>query len=154
MERCISVRVLFAKLLIAVLVLLSSASCWAEATVVLVTGKDSPVQQLSSLDIRKAYLGILIRIDDKTVHPVRRRDDEHLNEIFLQSVIAMSERSYERRLLSLVLRRGTPRPFIAGDYEALVKELTRRPIAIGYMWKRDAEADDRVRIIKVLWRET
>lgn len=154
MERRFSVRLHFAKLLTAALVMLSSASCWGDAAVVLVTSKDSPLQQLGSLDIRKAYLGILIKRKETTVHPVRRRDDEHLNQIFLQSVIAMSERSYERRLLSLVLRRGTPRPFVARDYEALVQELTGRPIAIGYMWKREAEADDRVRIIKVLWQET
>jgi hypothetical protein len=143
-----------AKLLIAVLMILSAESSWAEASVVLVTGKDSPVEQLSSLDIRKAYLGILVRMEDITVHPVRRRDDERLNQIFLQSVIAMSQRSYERRLLSLVLRFGTPRPVIVSDHDALVQELTSRPIAIGYMWKSDAEADDRVRIIKVLWQET
>jgi hypothetical protein len=143
-----------AKLLIAVLVMLSAESSWAEASVVLVTGKDSPVEQLSSLDIRKAYLGILVRMEDITVHAVRRRDDERLNQIFLQSVIAMSQKSYERRLLSLVLRFGTPRPVIVSDHDALVQELASRPIAIGYMWKRDAEADDRVRIIKVLWQET
>ena len=147
-------RVQLAKLLIAVLITLSAESSWAEASVVLVTGKDSPVEQLSSLDIRKAYLGILVRMEDITVHPIRRRDDERLNQIFLQSVIAMSQKSYERRLLSLVLRFGTPRPVIVSDHEALVQELASRPIAIGYMWKRDAEADDRVRIIKVLWQET
>ena len=147
-------RVKFAKFLIPVLLMLSAESSWAEAVVVLVTAKDSPVEQLSSLDIRKAYLGISVRMDDMTVHPVRRRDDERLNQIFMQSVIAMSQRSYERRLLSLVLRFGTPRPVIVSDHDALVQELMSRPIAIGYMWKRDAEDDDRVRIIKVLWQET
>lgn len=154
MERRISVRVQLAKFLILVLIMLSAESSWAEATVVLVTGKGSPIEHISSLDIRKAYLGILVKIDEKTVHPVRRRDDKHLNQIFLQSVIAMSQRSYERRLLSLLLRLGTPRPVMVNDNDALVQMLTSRPIAIGYMWKSDAEADDRVRIIKVLWQET
>jgi len=129
-------------------------SSWADAAVVLVTYKDSPIREISSLDIRKVYLGIAVTVDGNTIRALRRRDDERLNQIFLQSVVAMSKRSYERRLLSLALKFGTPRPEEVDDSDELLDSLVRIPSSIAYMWKSDAEADSRIRIIGVLWQET
>jgi hypothetical protein len=154
MERCISVRVRVLQSLIFVILTCVSLTSWADVAVVLVTDKDSPIQRISSLDIRKAYLGIPVSVDGNTVRALRRRDDERLNQIFLQSVVAMSERSYERRLLSLMLKFGTPRPDVVGDSDELLELLARFPSSIAYMWKSDAEKDPRVRIIGVLWQET
>jgi hypothetical protein len=154
MERCISVRVRVLQSLIFVILTCVSLTSWADVAVVLVTDKDSPIQRISSLDIRKAYLGIPVSVDGNTVRALRRRDDERLNQIFLQSVVAMSERSYERRLLSLMLKFGTPRPDVVGDSDELLDLLARFPSSIAYMWKSDAEKDPRVRIIGVLWQET
>ena len=106
----------------------------ADVAVVLVTGNDSPIQNISSLDIRKAYLGISVTIDGNTIRALRRRDDDRLNQIFLQSVIAMSERSYERRLLSLMLKFGTPRPAEVDDSDELLESLVEIPSSIAYMW--------------------
>jgi hypothetical protein len=126
----------------------------ADVAVVLVTSRDSPIQSISSLDIRKVYLGISVTTDGNTIRALRRRDDERLNQIFLQSVIAMSERSYERRLVSLMLKFGTPRPVEVDSSDELLESLVTIPSSIAYMWKSDAEADSRVRIIGVLWQET
>ena len=154
MERGISVRVRVLQLLTLIALTFVAQASWADVAVVLVTHKDSPIQGISSLDIRKAYLGISVTVDRNTIRALRRRDDERLNQIFLQSVIAMSERSYERRLLSLVLKFGTPRPEEVDDSDELLESLVRIPSSIAYMWKDDAEADSRVRIIGVLWQET
>jgi hypothetical protein len=141
------------------LLLITAMAMWgdaalAESAVVLVTSGDSPIQSMSSLEVRKAYMGVAVTVDGLSVRAVRRRDDDRLNKIFLQSVIAMSERSYERRLLSLVLRFGVPRPAEVDDQEELLDLLERIPSSISYMWKSDAEADPSVRIIRILWQET
>jgi len=154
MECCISVRVRISQLLTLTALTLVAQASLAEVAVVLVTYKDSPIQSISSLDIRKVYLGISVTVDGNTIRALRRRDDERLNRIFLQSVIAMSERSYERRLLSLMLKFGTPRPAEVDDSDELLESLATIPSSIAYMWKSDAEADSRVRIIGVLWQET
>jgi len=125
----------------------------AEEAVVLVVGIDTTIEEISLLDIRKAYLGISVSLGGGTVRPLRRDDDERLNNIFMQSVIAMSERSYERRLLSLMLRFGTPRPEEIDNRDQLIRRLAERPFSIAYMWKSEAEADARVKVIKVLWQE-
>jgi len=153
MECGISMRVCVSQSLIIIALTFIAQTSWADVAVVLVTHKDSPIQGISSLDIRKVYLGISVTVDGNTIRALRRRDDERLNQIFLQSVMAMSERSYERRLLSLVLKFGTPRPEEVGDSDELLESLVRIPSSIAYMWKSDAEADSRVRIIEVLWQE-
>ena len=138
--------------LVAALTMLMSTSR-ADDAVVLVTGVESPVSDISSLDMRKAYLGISVAVEGNTLRPFRRRQDERLNLIFLQSVIAMSQKSYERRLLSMMLRFGTPRPVEVDSHEELVERLVRNRYGIGYMWKADADADARVKVIRVLWQE-
>jgi hypothetical protein len=153
MERCISVRVRVSQLLILVALTFVAQMSWADA-VVLVTDKDGPIQSISSLNIRKAYLGIPVTVDGNLIRALRRSDDERLNQIFLQSVIAMSARSYERRLLSLMIKFGTPRPDVVDDNDGLSESLGRFPASIAYMWKSDAEKEPRVRIIGVLWQET
>lgn len=142
-----------AKLAVSVVLAFVAEISTAEDVVVLVAGSDSRIEDISLLDIRKAYLGISVLLDAGTVRPVRRNDDERLNMIFLQSVIAMSEKSYERRLLSLMLKFGTPRPEEVDGRDRLLRRLERSPTAIAYMWQREAEADARVKIIRVLWQE-
>jgi len=152
-ERRIPVRHRTAQWMFLAVLMLSMTALRAEDTVVLVTSSDGPIADLSSLDIRKAYLGISVTIAGSTVRPLRQQDDDRLNLIFLQSVIAMSQRSYERRLLSMMIKYGTPRPAEVDDREELIETLARNPYAIGYMWKSDAESDSRIRTIKVLWQE-
>jgi len=152
MERGISVRLGVSKILPLVALTFLAHSTLADV-VVLVTDKDSPIRKISSLDIRKAYLGISVSIDGMPIRALGRRDDQRLNQIFLQSVMAMSERSYERRQLSLMLKFATPRPQQADDSEELLELLARYPSSIAYMWISDAENDSRVRIISVLWKE-
>jgi len=153
MERCVSVRQRVLKLLFFIIAMMSTQAAVAELAVVLVTDSESPIREMSSLEIRKAYMGVSVSVSDQSVRALRRRDDDRLNKIFLQSVIAMSQRSYERRLLSLVLRFGTPRPIEVRSPQELSELLERIPASVSYMWKSDAEADPNVRIIKVLWQE-
>ena len=154
MECCIYVRIRISQLLILITLTFVAQKSLADVAVVLVTYKDSPIQSISSLDIRKVYLGISVTIDCSTIRALRRRDDERLNQIFLQTVLAMSERSYERRLVSLMLKFGTPRPAEVDGSDELLEALVTIPSSITYMWKSDAEADSRARIIGVLWQET
>ena len=147
------VRKLGPQLLLGLAMMLSMTAAWADDTMVLVTSSESPITDISSLDIRKAYLGISVRIAGSTVRPIRQQEDDRLNLIFLQSVIAMSQKSYERRLLSMMLKFGTPRPGEADNREALIETLQGNPYAIGYMWKSGAESDPRIKTVKVLWQK-
>ena len=125
----------------------------AEPEVVLVTGRDSTIGVMRTMDLRKLYLGMKVEINGKPLKGHMRRDDERLEDIFLQSVLAMSRRSFERRALLSAMKYGAPRPENTYGAEALAEALLSSPESIGYMWRAEAEADPRVRIVQVLWRE-
>jgi len=153
MEYCIPLRKRVVQFVAIVAMALSVTASWADDAVVLVTHTDSPIADLSSLDIRKAYLGISVTIGRHTIRPLRLSEDERLNNIFLQTVIAMSQKTYERRLLSMMLKFGTPRPVEVDNRDEQLEQLALNPYAIAYMWRSDAETNSRVKTIKVLWQE-
>ncbi len=121
--------------------------------VVLVAGENSPIENLSPLELRKAYFGIVIRYDNQIIRPFRNLSDSQLNRIFLQSVVAMSERSYKRRLFSLTLKSGRPRPEDFTDQDDLVRALREYPHRISYMWISDPERSIGIKVIKLIWQE-
>jgi len=142
-----------ARLLVLVSLALMAQVSSAERAVVLITDKDSPIEDIITLDVRKAYLGVAVTVNGRTLRPLRLRDDDRLNQIFLQAVIAMSRKSYERRLLSLALKHGRPRPTEFSSRDELFRSIEENQFSIGYVWKSDAESDARIKIIKVLWQE-
>lgn len=138
--------------LIAVLVLFAQAS-QAEDEVVLVVAKDSTLGVMPTLVLRKVYMGMKVQVDGIDLKGHMRRDDGRLEDIFLQSVLAMSRRSFERRALLSAIKYGAPRPESVNGASALAETLLASPGSVGYMWREEAEADSRVRIVQVLWRE-
>ena len=124
----------------------------AERTVVLITGESCPVNEISTLDIRKAYLSVSVSIDGHTIRPFRLGGDEMLSQIFYQSIVAMSQKSYERRALSMALKFGTPRPAVFDDVDTAVDAVRRLRCSVLYLWKEDADSLEGVRIIKLLWQ--
>jgi len=124
----------------------------AERRVVLITGESCPVQEISTLDIRKAYLSVVVSVDGNTIRPFRLSGDEMLSQIFYQSIVAMSKKSYERRSLSMTLKFGTPRPAVFEDVDSAADAVRRLRCSVLYLWKEDADSLEGVRIIKLLWQ--
>ena len=125
----------------------------AERQVVLVTSATSPLHDVDSLELRKIYLGFPVKRDGHTVSGLRNSGDEDLNRIFLQAVVAMSEKSYLRRLLSLPLRQGIPRPSEYDSLEHLLDALSSDPYSVTYMWKEAAARSADVKTLRVLWQQ-
>ncbi|NOR41822.1 MAG: hypothetical protein GQ572_00690 [Gammaproteobacteria bacterium] len=125
----------------------------ADRQVVLVAASTSPLHNLDSLELRKIYLGFIVKRDGEIVKGLRYTEDETLNSIFLQTVVAMSEKSYMRRLLSLTIRQGIPRPAEYNKFEDLQDALLTKPYSVSYMWKDDAVRSSNVKILRVLWQQ-
>ena len=123
----------------------------AQQQVVLVTSSASTLNDLDSLQLRKIYLGFEITHAGTTIKALRNNTDGQLDQIFLQTVVAMSERAYTRRQLSLTLRQGTPRVAEFDNLEKLFGALGRNPNSVTYMWRADAERRQDIKILRVLW---
>lgn len=140
--------------LIALVILMSmlTGPAHAERSVVLVTHDDCAMQSISMLDIRKAYFGITTSYQGQLVRAFRLTNDDELSRVFFQTVVAMSEKSYERRLLSMMLKYGTPRPQEFQDAGALVAALRRSGCGIATMWLADATEHEGLRRLRLLWQ--
>ncbi len=134
-------------------ILLSMDVAGGERQVVLVAASKSPLHDLNSLELRKIYLGFTVKRDGENVEGLRYTEDKNLNRIFLQTVVAMSEKSYKNRLLSLNLRQGTPPPSKYDNSEDLLTALSTKPFSVSYMWKDDAVKSSTLKILRVLWKQ-
>jgi hypothetical protein len=125
----------------------------ADRTVLLVTSRACQMTSISTLDIRKAYLGIRVSYEDEAVRAFRLTSDARLNQIFLQAVVAMSEQTYERRLVSQLIKYGRPRPQEFESITDLVTAINNAPCSVSYLWKIDLDAQVSLKALKVIWQE-
>ncbi len=125
----------------------------AEHVMVLIVGSASPVQHLNVIDVRKLFLGFTVISDGLQLRALDNRSDDGLRQAFLQNVIAMSELSYERRLLSITLQQGARRPEVFGATKDLLNAVAADPRAVSVAWAADVAKDHRIRVLRVLWRD-
>lgn len=137
---------------LAVALLALSGIAEAEKQLVLVTAVDCPAVEISMLDVRKAYLGMGVELHGHPVRAFRLLGDEQSERVFFQNVMAMSQITYERRMLSLMLKYGTPRPREFKSTDALAEALRQRMCGIGYMWRERAISYSSLKVIRVLWQ--
>jgi hypothetical protein len=153
MECRFSMTALRGCLVCLVCIVLHAGNVAAEHEVVLVVAATSPLNELGSLELRKIYLGFPVRREGEIIKGLRNTTDKSIDRIFLQTVVAMSERSYVRRLLTLTMQRGTPRPREYQNLADLQAALVSDPNSISYIWQEDAVRMPDVKILKVLWQE-
>jgi hypothetical protein len=132
--------------------LLSPAFAGGES-VVLVVRADSNVTDLDSLAVRKLFLGLPVIVKGNTLHALRNRSDERLDEVFLQQIVGMTESAYDRQVLIGLNRQGWIRPPDVSSPERVLQSLYDDPTAVSFMWSRDVAKNPRVRIIRVLWSD-
>lgn len=137
------------------LLLLSGTSLPAdephEATLVLVSGAGLGDSQLTPNQLRRIFLGMPVSANGKAISALRNTSDPLLNEIFLQKVVYMSERRYQRLLVSKTFRTGQIRPPNFKSHDNLVQALKTVPDSVSVMWERDAKNHTDLHVIQVLW---
>lgn len=125
----------------------------AERTMVLIVSAASPVQHLDIIDVRKLFLGLTVMGNDRPLRAIDNRSDDKLHQAFLQNVIAMPERSYEMRLLSITLQQGARRPEVFQATPDLLNAVAADPRAVSVAWATDVAKDHRIKVLRVLWRD-
>jgi hypothetical protein len=152
MERCVSVSRLRLNTVILLLFLGVQVPVVADHRMVLVTRADSPIKSISTLDLRKLYLGFSVTSSSgQVIEPLFNRTHPHLPELFVQDVMGMSSRSYDRRLLGTTLQTGRRRPQSFDDLDALFERLDANEYAVTFAWSEDVAGRDDIRVLRVLW---
>ena len=136
------------------LALLLIAPLRAEAReVVLVVNVASPVAHLDSIEIRKLFLGLPVLSGTHLLHPLRNDSDAQIDQVFLQEIVAMSRSAYDRRMLSLVLRFGRPRPPVLQSEKQVLESLYADPYAVSYLWLDEVANNPRIRVLRPVWTD-
>lgn len=125
----------------------------ATQSVVLVVRADSSITDLDSVTVRKLFLGVPVLNNGSLLHPLRNRSEAQLDEVFLQQIVAMSQLSYDRQILTGVNRQGWLPPVEVRTSERLLDMLNADPNAVTFMWLREIAHNPKVRVIRVLWSE-
>jgi hypothetical protein len=153
MECRLSMRLRSIFVLIASVLATSQHANAADSVVLLVTSIECQMTTISSLDVRKAYLGVRVVYENSPIRAIRLTSDDRLNQIFLQAVVAMSEETYERRLVSQLLKFGRPRPPEFDSIEDLVVALSDTPCSVAYMWNTDFDTQTGLKALKTIWEQ-
>jgi len=121
---------------------------------VLVSSVNANYEPLSSFEVRKIFLGYPIKRGNASINAIRNKIDEDSYQIFLQKVIHLSARNYERRIMSKTFRTGTPAVGEIETLSALKDKLHRNEFNVSVMWLEDAQLDSSIKVIQRLWKET
>jgi hypothetical protein len=155
MERGFSMKVRLLRAAVALLWLLSLSAFVPGAQqreLVLVTADSSEVPALTASEVRRLFLGVVVEKGDRRLVPIQNLSEPLLHEVFLQKVVFMSSRSYERHLLAQMFRSGGHRPARYAETGALVAALQRQPGAVTYMWSSSAKQTPGIKVVQELWR--
>ncbi|MEO5573194.1 MAG: hypothetical protein ABIR48_01730 [Gammaproteobacteria bacterium] len=118
---------------------------------VLVSSAKANLPVLSPGEVRRLFLGKALVKNGVRIEGLRNGTDELLQEVFLQKVVFMSIRAYERQLLSNVFRAGGERPTQYNDQEQLLSALQEKSGALTYMWEHAAQTTPGIKVVGELW---
>lgn len=120
-------------------------------TLVLVAHKSLSEPPFTSLELRKLFLGAAISRNTKFT-PLINGSTPLVKEIFVQSVMAMSPRNFERQLLrSSFSRSRLPAKEIIKQ-NLLWPALTHSPAALSFSWQKDLPPAGDFQIVQILWQ--
>jgi hypothetical protein len=151
-ERGISVNKLAATAVL-LMMLTAMSPAFAEEQLVLIVSSDSKVEQLDSLEVRKLFLGLTVTHEGNRLRPILNEADARVKEVFLQNIVALSDITYDRRLLQLALQQGRTQPTVYKHTTELLRAIAADPSAVSYAWSKDVARDPHIKILRILWHD-
>ena len=120
---------------------------------VLVSSTEASYKPLSSFEVRKIFLGYTIKRNNTPLIAIRNKSNKQSYQIFLQKVIHMSARNYERRLMSKTFRTGIPSVSSIDTLPELTNKLLSNKFILSVMWLKDVEVNNNLKVVQVVWAE-
>jgi hypothetical protein len=137
-----------------VISLSASVASLAEAReLVLVSSISSDYTPLTRHEVRKVFLGYPVKKDNKEIYAIRNISDNKTYEIFLQKLIGLSAKGYERRLLLNTFHSGSPRVSSEDSLQELVTILHDDKAIVTFMWLDEVESLSEIKVIQTLWED-
>jgi len=135
-------------LILIICLALSPILASANDKLAIVTNANSDITSINPKELRRLYLGLRVAKNSKQLSAIRNHSDEILHEAFLQKVMFMSSRTYERQLNLRTIRKGLKPPSIISTQKGVLSAITQASNGIAYMWKTQAENNPDIRILE------
>jgi len=108
--------------------------------------------ELGPMRLRKLFLGMPVKERRHYLKPLINVSDKQLENVFYQSIVAMSRKSFQAKTLMQKLRFAFKVPSQFAEQSLLLRRLQKEPASITYMWQHDAEQLESIHIIRTLWQ--
>ena len=136
------------------LICVNSTAQTAQRSLLLVCSYNAKLESLSHADVRKIFMGVPVNTGQVRLRPILNASDPFATDVFLQQIIFMSKRQYERQLLSRVFRLGDQRPPEYENIDMLAEALLDTPGSLTYMWSEQLEQQTGLKSLGVLWTDS
>jgi len=137
-------------ILIALVFGLSLPSMASARELVVVSSDATNYLPLSRFELRKLFLGYPVEQNGKMISAIRNTSDDRAYQVFLQKLIRLSAKNYERRLLSKTFKTGAANVPTADSLDALIDELQQTDSTLSFMWKDEVESQSGVKVIEFI----
>jgi len=148
--RCLVLAVCLLGLLVAAL----GASAAGKQQLFLVIGQETELAPLTTTELRRLFLGFTVDREGQPLRPLINRNDQLSYQVFLQTVVGMSARTYERQLLSQLYRRGIQPPPVYTSLRKLTDALKAQPGTVSFALGDELEEMAGVKSVQVLWEQS
>ncbi|VAW60104.1 hypothetical protein MNBD_GAMMA08-1914 [hydrothermal vent metagenome] len=147
---------------ITLILLLSGNNAMADEEkmrLLLITKSEYKPLPLNRNELRRLFLGMPVYREGKKLSPLINKSEGFCYQVFLQSIIGMSEKRYERALLSGFYRQGIASPIIYEDMNALLSELKKQESSITFLFDHsdansgnaDITNDKNLNVVQEIW---
>ncbi len=152
MERGISVKKLFISLFLFCCLQAANAgeSTGTANDIVLIASKESSLNQLSLLEVRKLFIGMPVVKNGIHLMPVINVSDQMIQNTFLQSMVFMTENTYKRQLLKRTIKYGTILPKKYDDIRELIKKISSNGSMVSFMRRSDLKSHPELKVVEIL----
>ncbi|MBI3622259.1 MAG: hypothetical protein HY208_08755 [Nitrospirae bacterium] len=117
--------------------------------IVIVANRFYPASSLTRSETREIYLGLRTIEQFLRIRPIDQSDPA-IRAAFLQTVLNLSRETYIDHWNRLLFQQGGLPPLLKDSPDEVVQELLKTDGAIGYLWGRDAEGRNGLKILLVI----
>ena len=118
---------------------------------VLVAAQNSQLNKISIIEVRKLYLGLPASKQSGIKQPVINTSDKQVYLSFMNNIMRMTEKSYNRKLIKRIFRQGADKIISIDNNEELVQFILDNPNNVTFMSIEKAKNAKGIKVVQPLW---
>jgi hypothetical protein len=122
-----------------------------ELRLLLITRAEYKPLPLDRNELRRLFLGMPVYRNGEKLIPLINKSEELCYQVFLQSVVGLSQKRYERSLISGLYRQGVVAPVVYEDKKNLLKDLSKKDRTISVMFDQGEGKEKAFNVVQEIW---